>query len=107
MASATYVIDCAAPLSQNFFQLQDFVEFLNKKMKVNKLRNNLAGKVVIEADNKEKRVTITASVKYSKRACRYYARKFLKKNDLRDRFRVIATGKTTYELRPYRASAEE
>lgn len=106
MATATYYIECAAPLEGNFFQLQDFVEFLNKKMKVNKLRNNLAGKVVIEADNKEKRVAITASVKYSKRACRYYARKFLKKQDLRDRFRVIAVNKSTYELRAYRAATE-
>ena len=76
-------------------------------MKVNKLRKNLSGKVTIESDDGAKSVKITPSVKYSKRACRYYVKKFLKKQNLRDRFRVIATSKTAYELRPYRVSTNE
>ena len=105
MASVFY-IDCTSALADNFFQLQEFVEYLNKYMKVDKLRGNLAGKVTIEALNGEKKVAVTANVKYSKRACRYYARKFLAKKDLRDRFKVIASAKDTYEFRPYRVSNE-
>lgn len=104
---ATIVVDCSVALSDEFFQLQDFVEYLNKNMKVAGLRNNLNGKVTIEGDAKEKQVLISAETKYSKRAVRYYARKFLKKNDLRERFRVVASSKTTYELRPYRVSSNE
>lgn len=106
MASTVFTVDCASPVSDKFFELADFVEYLQKHMKVGKLRNNLANKVQIESDANEKQVKVTASVKYSKRAVRYYTRKFLKKQNLRDRFRVIATGATSYELRPYRVATE-
>jgi large subunit ribosomal protein L22e len=76
-------------------------------MKVAHLRNNLNGRVKIVKNETEKTVEIEASVPYSKRACRYYARKFLKKHGLRDRFRVIATSKNSYEFRPYRVSSNE
>ena len=105
--NAEYVIDCSSPVSDKFFELQDLVEYLEKKMKVNGLRNNLAGKVEIEKKDEEKTVLVKASVKYGKRGCRYYVRKFLKKQNLRDRFRVIASAKNTYELRPYRVSSNE
>lgn len=103
----SFVIDCSSPVSDKFFELSDLVEYLQKKMKVSGLRNNLANKVTIEKDEGEKKVTVTATVKYSKRACRYYVRKFLKKQNLRDRFRVIAVSKTAYELRPYRVATNE
>lgn len=106
MASTVFTVNCASPVSDKFFELADFVEYLQKHMKVGKLRNNLANKVQIESDANEKQVKVTASVKYSKRAVRYYTRKFLKKQNLRDRFRVIATGATSYELRPYRVATE-
>lgn len=106
MSSTVFTIDCSSPVSDKFFDLADLVEYLQKHMKVAKLRNNLANKVTIEADAGEKQVKVTASVKYSKRAVRYYTRKFLKKHTLRDRFRVIATGAQSYELRPYRVSTE-
>ena len=102
-----FYLECSSPLSDNFFGLQDLVEYLNKHMKVNELRNNLTSKISIEAEPKEKRITISSNVKYSKRACRYYARKFLKKQDLRDRFRLISSKKDTYEMRPYRISTNE
>lgn len=103
----TINIDCSAPLADQFFELQDFVEYLTKMMKVAGLRNNLNGKLTIEGDAKDKRIVVRAESKYSKRACRYYARKFLKKNNLRERFRVVASAKDTYELRPYRVSSNE
>ncbi|OHS97187.1 60S ribosomal protein L22-1 [Tritrichomonas foetus] len=105
--SATFHVDCAAPVSDNLLTLADFVEYLNKKMKVNKLRNNLNGKVTIEADAGANRVTVTASVKYSKRAVRYYARKFLQKQGLHQRFRVVATSTDSYEFRQYGPTSKE
>lgn len=107
MATSTYKIDCSAPVADQVFQLQDFVEYLQKKMKVNKLVNNLANKVTIEGDAKESKIVVTANVKYSKRAVRYYARKFLQKQGFHERYRVIATTKDTYELRTYGATNKE
>ena len=66
MSTAEYVIDCSSPVSDKFFELQDLVEYLEKKMKVNGLRNNLAGKVEIEKKDDEKTVLVKASVKYGK-----------------------------------------
>ena len=105
--TGVYHVLCAAPVSDNLFTLQDFVEYLNKKMKVNKLRNNLKGKVTIEADAGEQKITVTSSVKYSKRAVRYYARKFLQKQELHQRFRVVASSKDSYELRQYGPTNKE
>jgi large subunit ribosomal protein L22e len=99
--SSTYVLDCSAPTSEGFFSLEDFREYLTKKMKVGGLRNKLAGKVEIKENTGDKKLEVVATVKYSKRAVRYYSRKFLKQVNLRDRFRLIATNKTTYEFRPY------
>lgn len=105
--TGVYHINCAAPVSDNLFSLQDFVEYLNKKMKVNKLRNNLKGKVTVEADAAQQRITVTSTVKYSKRAVRYYARKFLQKQELHQRFRVVASSKDSYELRQYGPTNKE
>ena len=107
LMAAVYKIDCASPISDKVFTLQDFVEYLQKKMKVNKLVNNLANKVTIEADAKESKIVITANVKYSKRAVRYYARKFLQKQGFHERYRVISTAKDTYELRTYGPTSKE
>ena len=105
--SSTYNINCEGPVSDNLFALPDFVEYLHKHMKCQKLRNNLQGKVEIQANDANKQVVVTTSVKYSKRSIRYYARKFLQKQGLHQRFRVIATAKDTYEMRQYGPTSKE
>jgi large subunit ribosomal protein L22e len=106
-AALRFSLDCSSPVSDGFFALHDVVEYFTAKLKVGKLRGNLKDKVAFEEVAAEKRIDVVASVKYSKRAIRYYARKFLKKQNLRERYRVIATNKTTYQFRPYRASKDE
>ena len=102
--SNVFYIECAQ--AENFFKPADLVEYLNKYMKVDHLKGNLANKVKIEADDANKKVAVEASVKYSKRACRYYTRKFLQKKGIRDNFRVISNTKNSYELRPYKPTNE-
>jgi large subunit ribosomal protein L22e len=102
-----YSLDCSSPVTDGFFALHDLVEYLTSKLKVGKLRGNLKDKVAFEEVAAEKKVDIVVSIKYSKRAIRYYARKFLKKQNLRERYRVISTSRTTYQFRPYRVSKEE
>ena len=103
--TVTYTIDCAAPIADKFFQMTEFIEYLKKHVKVNGLRNNLGDKINFE--DKDNKLTLTSTAKTTKRALRYYARKFLKKMELRDRFRVVAVSKTDYEFRPYRVDKEE
>ena len=104
-ASVTYTIDCTAPVADNFFKMSEFIEYMKKHMKVNGLRNNLGDKVTFE--DKDKKLSLTSSTKTTKRALRYYARKFLKKMELRERFRVVSVSKSDYEFRPYRVDKEE
>ena len=105
--SSVYHIDCSSAIADNLITLADFVEYLNKKMKVNHLRNNLKGKITIEPDTSNMGITVTTTVKYSKRALRYDARKFLQKVNLHQRFRVVSSTKDTYELRPYGPVSKE
>ena len=105
--SGVYHIDCTSAVADNLITLSDFTEYLNKKMKVNHLRNNLKGKLTIESDASNNTITVTTTVKYSKRALRYYARKFLQKVSLHQRFRVVSSAKDTYELRPYGPVSKE
>lgn len=105
--SGVYHINCASAVADNLIQLSDFVEYLNNKMKVNHLRNNLKGKVTVESNAADSTITVTTTVKYSKRAVRYYARKFLQKVSLHQRFRVVSATKDTYELRPYGPVSKE
>jgi large subunit ribosomal protein L22e len=102
-----FSLDCSSPVSDGFFALHDLVDYLTSKVKVAKLRGNLKDKIAFEEVAAEKKVDVIASVKYSKRAVRYYARKFLKKHDLRERYRVISTSPSTYQFRPYRVSKDE
>lgn len=103
--TVTITVDCTAPLADNFFEMSQFVEYMQKNMKVSGLRNNMKDKITIEAQ--DKKLVVKANIKYTKRAIRYYTRKFLKKVDLRDRFRLLSSSKNEYEFRAYRNDKEE
>jgi large subunit ribosomal protein L22e len=105
--SQRFSVDCSSPVTDDLFTLHAVVEYLLAKMKLGGLKNNLANKITIQEDPHDKRIDIVANVKYAKRAVRYYCRRFLKKQGLRERLRVIATSKTAYEFRPYRVSTDE
>jgi hypothetical protein len=52
----------------------------------------------------DKKLTVTSNVAFSKRYVKYLTKKFLKKNQLRDWLRVVATTKDTYVLKFYNIS---
>jgi large subunit ribosomal protein L22e len=56
------------------------------------------------ADNK---ITVTANIAFSKRYLKYLTKKFLKKNQIRDWLRVIASDKQTFELRYFNIANDE
>ena len=53
------------------------------------------------------KLNITARAPFSKRYLKYLTKKFLKKNQIRDWLRVVATSKNTYELRYFDIREEE
>lgn len=52
-------------------------------------------------------LTINSNVHFSKRYLKYLTKKFLKKNQLRDWLHVIASDKTTYQLRYFNINQDE
>ncbi len=82
-----------------------FEKFLHDKIKVNNKAGNLGTKVVISRD--KTKINVTAELPFSKRYLKYLTKKYLKKQQLRDYLHVIATDKSSYELRYYNINEGE
>ena len=69
----------------------------NLKELVNNKKNNLGEDVTISV-SKDK-LTIVSNRAFSKRYVKYLLKKYLKKNDILDYLKVIATDKVTYKIK--------
>lgn len=79
-------------------------KFLLDRIKVNNKTGQLGTAVVISRDRS--RITVEANIKFSKRYLKYLTKKFLKQQNLRDWMRVVASDKSTYELRYFNISED-
>jgi len=61
---------------------------------------------VITITRDKSKITVEATQKFSKRYLKYLTKKFLKKQNLRDWMRVVASDKNTYELRYFNISED-
>ncbi|KAI8344776.1 ribosomal protein L22e [Chlamydoabsidia padenii] len=99
------VVDCSAPANDKIFDVAAFEKYLHDRIKVDGRTNNLGESVTItRSDNK---VTVIATIAFSKRYIKYLTKKFLKKNQIRDWLRVIATDKQTFTLRYFNIANDE
>uniref|UniRef100_A0A8C5WER2 Ribosomal protein L22 like 1 n=1 Tax=Leptobrachium leishanense TaxID=445787 RepID=A0A8C5WER2_9ANUR len=80
-------------------------QFLKEKVKVNGKTGNLGNTVRIE--RLKTKITVLSEKQFSKRYLKYLTKKYLKKNNLRDWLRVVASDKETYELRYFQISQDE
>ncbi|KAJ8521464.1 hypothetical protein ONZ45_g1879 [Pleurotus djamor] len=106
-ASATkhkFVIDYSKPASDGVFDGADFEKFLHDRIKVEGKAGQLGESVKITRDGNTK-ITVTSNIPFSKRYLKYLTKKFLKKNQLRDWIRVVASSKDNYQLRFYNIAA--
>ena len=101
-----FVIDCSGPANDKIFDAAAFEKYLHDRIKVDGRTNNLGDAIAISrsADNK---ITVVANIAFSKRYLKYLTKKFLKKNQIRDWLRVIATDKQTFELRYFNIANDE
>merc|ERR1712003_20753 len=81
-------IDCSLPVEDGIMKVDDLKTFLTNKIKVEGKLNNLEQ---ISLDVNKNKVTITADRQFSKRYLKYLTKKYLKKNNLRDWLRVVAS----------------
>ncbi|KAH9399477.1 60S ribosomal protein L22 [Tyrophagus putrescentiae] len=100
-----FSIDCSKPVEDSIMNVTDFETFLKERIKVNGKTNNLGSSVTVER-NKSK-ILINANILFSKRYLKYLTKKYLKKNNLRDWIRVVATSKEAFELRYFQINNED
>merc|ERR1712070_775359 len=94
-----FTIDCSQPVDDGIMDAASFEKFLQDRIKVGGKTGNLGDLVTISRD--KAKVIVSADTAFSKRYLKYLAKKYLKKQQLRDWLHVIASAKTVYELRYY------
>ncbi|KAM7337656.1 hypothetical protein ACRRTK_003775 [Alexandromys fortis] len=97
-------LDLTHPIEDEIFYSGNFEPFLWEKVKVNGKTGNL-GNVYLE--HLKNKITVVSEKQFSKRYLKYLTKKYLKKNNLHDWLRVVASDKETNELRYFQISQDE
>ncbi len=84
-----YVINCKLPIEDNVIVLNDFEAYLKSKIKVDNKAGNLGNVVSVTKDSNS--IIVQASIPFSKRYLKYLTKKYLKKQELKEYLRVVAT----------------
>uniref|UniRef100_A0A8C1SB81 Large ribosomal subunit protein eL22 n=1 Tax=Cyprinus carpio TaxID=7962 RepID=A0A8C1SB81_CYPCA len=95
-----FTLDCTHPVEDGILDSANFETFLKERVKVNGKTGNL-GKVVQIVRQKNKINSVLT------RYLKYLTKKYLKKNNLRDWLRVVASDKESYELRYFQISQDD
>jgi len=104
-AASKFVIDCTLPVEDGIMDPASFEKFLHDKIKVNGKAGVLGDSVVVSRD--KGKISVLSKIAFSKRYLKYLAKKFLKKQTLRDWLRVVSSNKTTFELRYFNIHDDE
>jgi len=100
-----FVIDFSGPANDKIFDAGAFETFLHDRIKINGRTGNLTDAVTISRN--DGKLTLLSTVPFSKRYLKYLTKKFLKKHQLRDWLRVIASNKETFELRYFNIANQD
>lgn len=95
-----YTIDLKTAAEDNIIDVTDFQKHLDKAIKINGKRN--VGEITVTA--KDARVEVATKILFSKRYIKYLTKKYLKKQEVTDYLRVVATGKLAYTVKYFNIS---
>ncbi|KAK3021058.1 hypothetical protein RJ639_047305 [Escallonia herrerae] len=104
---ATFTIDCGKPVEDKIMEIASLEKFLQERIKVGGKAGALGDSVTVTRD--KSKLTVTSDANFSKRYLKYLTKKYLKKNNVRDWLRVIASNKdrNVYELRYFNIAENE
>ncbi|KAK4406690.1 60S ribosomal protein L22-2 [Sesamum angolense] len=105
---STFVIDCAKPVEDKIMDIASLEKFLQERIKVGGKPGALGDSVTVTRE--KTKISVTANdTAFSKRYLKYLTKKYLKKNNVRDWLRVIASNKdrSVYELRYFNIAENE
>lgn len=100
-----FTINAKLPVEDNVIVLNDFSNYLQQRIKVDGKAGNLGNNISVSKDSSS--VIVQSSVPFSKRYLKYLTKKYLKKQDLKQFLRVVATNKNQYELRYFNIQNDE
>ena len=103
--SHRFVLNCKLPIEDNIIVLGDFENFMKTHIKVANKKGNLGSQVTVAKDGHN--LTVSANIAFSKRYLKYLTKKYLKKQELKEYLRVVASNKNTYELRYFNIHNDE
>lgn len=103
--SHKFTIHCKDPIEDNVLVLNDFESYLTQHIKVDGKAGNLGQNVTVTKDRDS--LVVETKITFSKRYLKYLTKKYLKKQDLREYLRVVATGKNNYELKFFNVNNDE
>jgi len=104
-AALKFTIDCSHPVEDGILDPSSFEKFLHDRIKVDGKAGVLGDNVSISRE--KSKLVVTSHIPFSKRYLKYLTKKYLKKHQLRDWLRVIATSKTNYELKYFNIHDQE
>ena len=98
-------IDCTHPVEDGIMNCADFEKYLQERIKIGGKTSNFGKEFAME--RQKTKIAFTSDIPFSKRYLKYLTKKYLKKNNLRDWLRVVASAKDSYELRYFQINNEE
>lgn len=101
-----FYIDFSKPAGDGVFDGPAFEKFLHDRIKVDGRAGQLGDKIKIETEGTYK-LSVSSTIPFSKRYLKYLTKKFLKKHQIRNYIRVIASSKNTYELKYFLADQDD
>ncbi|KAH9815874.1 ribosomal protein L22e [Melampsora americana] len=101
-----FYIDFSKPAGDGVFDGSAFEKFLHDRIKVDGRAGQLGDKIKIETEGTYK-LSVSSTIPFSKRYLKYLTKKFLKKHQIRNYIRVIASSKNTYELKYFLADQDD
>jgi large subunit ribosomal protein L22e len=99
------VLDLGVAYEDDLIVSKEFLDFLKSSLKVNGKKGNLGEDVTLLLSGSK--ITVTSKVRLSKRYLKYLTKKYLKKSDILEYLKVIATDKQTYKIKYVKLDQEE
>ncbi len=101
-----FSIDLGDAYEDDLLDPKEFVDYLRSNLKINGKKGNLAEDVTISSE--KDKIRIQSKLRISKRYLKYLTKKYLKKSDILEYLKVIASDKNAYVIKYIKlAEAEE
>ena len=102
----SFFIDFSGPANDGVLDADAFEKFLHDRIKVDGRPGQLGDAVQVVREG-EGKIWIKTSIPFSKRYLKYLTKKFLKRAELRDWLRVVATSKPGFEVKFFNVSYDQ